>query len=124
MTSAIAPRHGAAPQGLADVLERVLNTGIVIAGDIQLNLLDIELLTIKIRLLVASADTAQQMGIDWWKHDEFLSSGGRSLGDGHDGEGLAARLDRIEAALGELGAGDGERAHEESHARGGHEHRR
>jgi hypothetical protein len=56
------------------VLERVLDKGLVIAGDIQISLLDIELLTIKVRLLLASADTAQQMGIDWWKHDPFLSS--------------------------------------------------
>lgn len=92
---------GGAPQGLGDVLERVLDKGLVIAGDVQLNLLDIELLTIKVRLLVASADTAQQMGIDWWKQDAFLSSEARR----HDGEleqenrVLRARLDRLEAAL-------------------------
>ncbi|WP_405719687.1 gas vesicle protein [Streptomyces sp. NBC_00046] len=60
---------------LADILERVLDKGIVIAGDIQINLLDIELLTIKLRLLVASVDKAKEMGIDWWEHDPALSSG-------------------------------------------------
>jgi hypothetical protein len=61
------------PAQLADVLERVLDKGIVIAGDIQINLLDIELLTVKIRLLIASADKAREMGIDWWQNDAFLS---------------------------------------------------
>jgi len=64
---------GPAPAQLADVVERVLDKGIVIAGDIQINLLDIELLTIKLRLLVASADKAREMGIDWWEGDPFLS---------------------------------------------------
>ncbi|MER6614411.1 gas vesicle protein [Streptomyces xantholiticus] len=59
---------------LADILERVLDKGIVIAGDIRINLLDIELLTIKLRLLVASVDKAKEMGIDWWEHDPSLSS--------------------------------------------------
>ena len=59
---------------LADILERVLDKGIVIAGDIKVNLLDIELLTIKIRLLVASVDKAKEMGIDWWENDPMLST--------------------------------------------------
>jgi Gas vesicle protein len=62
-----------APSNLADILERVLDKGIVIAGDIQLNLLDIELITIKIRLLVASVDRAREMGINWWESDPTLS---------------------------------------------------
>jgi hypothetical protein len=61
------------PAQLADVLERVLDKGIVVAGDIKIDLLDIELLTIKIRLLIASADKAREMGIDWWQNDPFLS---------------------------------------------------
>jgi gas vesicle protein GvpA/GvpJ/GvpM family len=63
-----------APQNLADVLERVLDKGIVIVGDIQVRLLDIELLTIKVRLMVASVDKAKEMGIDWWEGDPFVSS--------------------------------------------------
>ncbi|MDN3358824.1 gas vesicle protein [Actinomadura sp. DC4] len=59
---------------LADILERVLDKGIVIAGDIQVNLLDIELLTIKLRLVICSVDRAKEMGIDWWEHDPTLSS--------------------------------------------------
>nr|WP_227023388.1 gas vesicle protein [Actinomadura rubrobrunea] len=63
---------------LADLLERILDKGIVIVGDIQVNLLDIELLTIKLRLLVASVDRAKEMGIDWWEHDPSLSSRARA----------------------------------------------
>ncbi|WP_328493007.1 gas vesicle protein [Streptomyces sp. NBC_00414] len=59
---------------LADILERVLDKGIVIAGDIRINLLDIELLTIKLRLIVCSVDKAKEMGIDWWESDPQLSS--------------------------------------------------
>jgi hypothetical protein len=84
---------GPAPAQLADVLERVLDKGIVIAGDIQINLLDIELLTIKLRLLVASADKAREMGIDWWEGDAFLS---RGSGDGK----LEDRLRRLESKAG------------------------
>ncbi|MFD7609455.1 gas vesicle protein [Streptomyces sp. NPDC059828] len=84
------PSRAAPPYGqgssanLADILERVLDKGIVIAGDIQINLLDIELLTIKLRLIVASVDKAKEMGIDWWEHDPSLSSrsrGERSLAE-------------------------------------------
>jgi gas vesicle protein GvpA/GvpJ/GvpM family len=81
------------PAQLADVLERVLDKGIVIAGDIQINLLDIELLTVKIRLLIASADKAREMGIDWWNGDPFLS--------GRNGQsGLEDRLRRLEEKAG------------------------
>ena len=84
---------GPAPAQLADVLERVLDKGIVVAGDIQINLLDIELLTIRLRLLIASADKAREMGIDWWHGDPFLS-GRRDRGE------LEDRLRRLEAKAG------------------------
>jgi Gas vesicle protein len=80
------------PAQLADVLERVLDKGIVIAGDIQINVLDIELLTIRLRLLVASADKAREMGIDWWEGDPFLRKGNQP--------GLEGRLKRLERAAG------------------------
>ncbi|MEV6401010.1 gas vesicle protein [Streptomyces sp. NPDC051907] len=73
-TSGAFPTQQGSSANLADILERVLDKGIVIAGDIQINLLDIELLTIKLRLLVASVDKAKEMGIDWWEHDPSLSS--------------------------------------------------
>ncbi len=87
------PIAGREPAQLADVLERVLDKGIVIAGDIQINLLDIELLTIKLRLLVASADKAREMGIDWWENDAFLSRG-------KENGALEDRLKRLERAAG------------------------
>ena len=59
---------------VADLLERILDKGVVIVGDIKINLVDVELLTIKIRLLVASVDKAKSLGIDWWEHDPFISS--------------------------------------------------
>jgi hypothetical protein len=65
---------GHEPANLGDILERVLDRGLVIAGDIRVSLLDIELLTLKLRLVIASVDTARQMGIDWWEHDPFLTS--------------------------------------------------
>ena len=92
------------PAQLADVLERVLDKGIVIAGDIQINLLDIELLTVRLRLLIASADKAKEMGINWWDGDPFLARG-------RDGRSLDQRLKRLEEASGlevESGDGDGE----------------
>jgi len=82
---------------LPDVLERVLDKGIVIAGDIQINLLDIELLTIKLRLLVASADKAREMGIDWWRTDPFLA--GRQIGEGQGNRELGDRIARLERRL-------------------------
>jgi Gas vesicle protein len=80
---------------LADILERVLDKGIVIAGDIRVNLLDIELLTIKIRLLVASVDKAREIGIDWWEHDPSLSSGGVALAE--ENRQLRERVRALEA---------------------------
>ena len=71
-------------QNLADILERVLDKGVVIVGDIQVRLLDIELLTIKIRLMVASVDRAREMGINWWEGDPFVSNGDRSVEGGDD----------------------------------------
>ena len=62
-----------APESLADVLERVLDKGIVVIGDVVVSILDIELLTLKLRLFIASADTAREMGIDWWSNDPFFS---------------------------------------------------
>jgi hypothetical protein len=91
----LAQRQGSGPAQLADVLERVLDKGIVIAGDIQINLLDIELLTVRLRLLIASADKAREMGIDWWENDPFLSSGG-----GGNGKSLDSRLRALEEKAG------------------------
>ncbi len=85
---------------LGDILERVLDTGIVIAGDIRVNLLDIELLTIKLRLVVASLETAKEAGIDWWESDPWLS--GKS-------SKLQLENERLRERIEELGRGDGQR---------------
>ena len=84
---------------LADLLERVLDKGIVIAGDVEVRLLDIELLTLKLRLLIASADTARSMGIDWWEHDPALSSLARDNELEQENRELRERLDRLERAI-------------------------
>jgi hypothetical protein len=88
------------PRGdsLADVLERVLDKGIVIAGDIQIRLLDIELLTIKIRLLVASVERAREMGINWWESDEYITQ----LDDAGDKGELSELTRRLEALEGRV----------------------
>src|SRR3954453_11521077 len=86
------------PANLADILERVLDKGIVIAGDIQINLLDIELLTIKLRLLVASVERAQEMGINWWESDPTLSGNAKELE--RENRDLRARLERLERVAG------------------------
>jgi hypothetical protein len=70
--------HSTEASGLADILERILDKGIVIAGDIQIKIADIELLTINIRLLVASVDKAKEMGINWWEGNPFLNAQARS----------------------------------------------
>jgi gas vesicle protein GvpA/GvpJ/GvpM family len=88
-----APYSSGQPAQLADVLERVLDKGIVIAGDIKIDLLDIELLTVRIRLLVASADKAREMGIDWWEGDPFLNRAAQQ-------RELEERLKRLENAAG------------------------
>src|SRR5438874_3130763 len=90
------PASAASSGNLADILERVLDKGIVIAGDIQINLLDIELLTIKLRLLVASVDRAREMGINWWENDPQLSSQAEQLEV--ENRELRERVERLEAA--------------------------
>src|SRR5881275_3137249 len=85
------------PTNLADLLERVLDKGIVIAGDITLALASVDILTLKIRLLIASVDKAQEIGINWWQSDPALSSRARQLEEERDM--LRERLDRLEARL-------------------------
>src|ERR671920_1881430 len=82
--------HRQQSTNLADILERVLDKGIVIAGDIRVNLLDIELLTVKIRLLIVSVDKAQEMGIDWWRNDPMLNASRQDLED--ENQQLRARV--------------------------------
>jgi Gas vesicle protein len=94
---------------LADILERVLDKGIVIAGDIQINLLEVELLTVKLRLLIASVDRAREMGINWWEADpslqavddrESLEQGGGREQLERENQELRERLERLEQRVG------------------------
>jgi len=111
---------GRQPDSLADVLERVLDKGIVIAGDVVVNVLDIELLTLKLRLFISSAETAREMGLDWWTRDPFfVGSGATGDGDGEVRE-LRDRVAQLEEELrrqgGALPAGsDRERGDHDAH---------
>lgn len=67
-------QHAVHGDSIADILERVLDKGVVVAGDVSVGLVGIELLTIKLRLVVCSVDKARELGIDWWQHDPYLSS--------------------------------------------------
>ena len=89
--------HALQATNLADILERVLDKGIVIAGDIKIQIADIDLLTIKIRLLVASVDKAMEMGINWWQEDAYLSTKAREKELLQQQEDLVARLEKLES---------------------------
>jgi hypothetical protein len=100
--------HATQATNLADILERVLDKGIVIAGDIKIQLADIDLLTIKIRLLIASVDKAMEMGINWWQQDPYLSSEAKDSYISSDAKEarlekenktLKSRLERVEAKI-------------------------
>ncbi len=88
--------HATEATNLADILERVLDKGIVIAGDIKIQLLDIDLLNIKIRLLVASVDKALEMGINWWQQDSYLSTTAKKSDIEQENRELKKRLERNE----------------------------
>jgi hypothetical protein len=89
--------HSLQTTNLADILERVLDKGIVIAGDITISLVEIDLLNIKLRLLVASVDKAKEMGINWWETDPKLSSRADALEE--ENRSLRRRLSRLEAKV-------------------------
>ncbi|MDX3226020.1 gas vesicle protein [Streptomyces sp. ME19-01-6] len=104
---------GTAPPtaNLAEILERVLDKGIVIAGDIKIDLLDIELLTIRLRLFVSSVDTARRAGIDWWETDPALSSRAARDALAEENAQLRTRLEALESGGdGSVGGVDGDAA--------------
>ncbi|MDD5332565.1 MAG: gas vesicle protein [Rhodoferax sp.] len=87
--------HGTSSATLADVLERILDKGLVIAGDIKVKIVDIELLTIQIRLLICSVDKAREMGIDWWSSSPYLNP--KLAAENPQAQALSARIERLEA---------------------------
>ena len=105
-SAGLSPSANPQPANLADILERVLDKGIIIAGDIRVNLLDIELLTVKIRLLIVSVDKAEEMGIDWWRNDPMLNASRQQLEE--ENQQLRQRLDELESGQGS-GEGSGKR---------------
>ncbi|MBU1121144.1 MAG: gas vesicle protein [Candidatus Omnitrophota bacterium] len=88
--------HSVASTNLADILEKILDKGIVIAGDIRVQLADIDLLNIKIRLLIASVDKAMEMGINWWQQDSYLSSKAKEKVIEKENKELKKRISRLE----------------------------
>ncbi len=91
--------HAINATNLADILERVLDKGIVIAGDIKIQLADVDLLNIKIRLLIASVDKAMEMGINWWQQDSYLSTKAKETEIEKENATLKKRLDRLEEKI-------------------------
>jgi hypothetical protein len=86
-----------------DVLDRVLDKGLVIAGDIKVSLAEVELLTIRIRLLICSLDKAQEIGLDWWRYDRDLSPGAQREALAGQDE-LRAQIQRLERKVEALSA--------------------
>lgn len=100
-----APLSPTRSQGLVDVLDRILDKGLVIAGDIKVNLANVELLTVQVRLLVCSIDKAEAIGLNWWKFDPALSVAGETNRLLEENRELRAKLQQLEDRLDRLGAG-------------------
>jgi 50S ribosomal subunit-associated GTPase HflX len=90
--------------GLVDVLDRVLDKGLLVAGDIRVSLAEVELLTIRIRLVVCSIDKAQEIGLDWWKNDRYFSGGGRRDLE-QDNAGLKKQIRDLQRQVAALSGG-------------------
>ena len=84
---------------LVDILDRILDKGLVVAGDVRITLANVELITIKIRLLICSIDKAEQIGLNWWRYDSELSAAGRGQLDAGEVERLEKRIALLEREL-------------------------
>ena len=93
--------------GLVDVLDRVLDKGLLIAGDIRVSLAEVELLTIRIRLIVCSLDKAQEIGLDWWKYDHHLAPGRDRDHLSAENEALRRQIRQLERQIHSLSRGRG-----------------
>jgi hypothetical protein len=98
------------PQGLVDILDKILDKGLVVAGDVKVSLANVELLTIQLRLVICSIDKAEAIGINWWRSDRFYSSEPRALPSGDEYESLKARIAELESKLNERGLPTGKPA--------------
>ncbi|HEX5108202.1 MAG TPA: gas vesicle protein [Vicinamibacterales bacterium] len=107
MPTDVTAYHSRGNAGLVDVLDRVLDKGLVVAGDIKVSLAEVELLTIRIRLMICSIDKAEQIGLDWWKYDRHLSPG-REQAERENIE-LRERLQLLERRLASLTSGPARR---------------
>jgi len=87
------------PQGLVDILDKILDKGLVVAGDVKVSLANVELLTIQLRLVICSIDKAEAIGINWWRSDRFYSSDPRALGDAGELDSLKTRIAELEKQL-------------------------
>jgi hypothetical protein len=87
------------PQGLVDILDKILDKGLVVAGDVKVSLANVELLTIQLRLVICSIDKAEAIGINWWRSDRFYSSDARSLAEAQEYEELRSRVTELEQQL-------------------------
>jgi hypothetical protein len=86
---------------LVDILDRILDKGLVVAGDVRITLANVELITIKIRLLICSIDKAEQIGLNWWRYDNELSAAGRGQLDAGEVERLEKRIAQLEREVAE-----------------------
>jgi hypothetical protein len=87
------------PQGLVDILDKILDKGLVVAGDVKVSLANVELLTIQLRLVICSIDKAEAIGINWWRSDRFYSSDPRALAGGEEYDELRNRIAELERQL-------------------------
>jgi hypothetical protein len=95
------------PQGLVDILDKILDKGLVVAGDIKVSLANVELLTIQLRLVICSIDKAEAIGINWWRADRFYSADA-ALGANADYDALKARVNELEQQLNAKGIAPGQ----------------
>jgi hypothetical protein len=98
------------PQGLVDILDKILDKGLVVAGDVKVSLANVELLTIQLRLVICSIDKAEAIGINWWRSDRFYSSEARALPAAEDVDELRSRIAELEKQLGTHQLPDGKPA--------------
>lgn len=98
------------PQGLVDILDKILDKGLVVAGDVKVSLANVELLTIQLRLVICSIDKAEAIGINWWRSDRFYSSDQKSLQDSAEIDSLKNRIQQLENQLNTRGVPSGKPA--------------